>query len=110
MAEHETARIRELNDELRRTLRGGTIVLTAGLIGLGPERHQAILKAVSSFDRFDPDNDPHGEHDFGSLTVDDEQLFFKIDYYDPSLSRHSSNPGDAAATKRVLTIMLADEY
>ena len=35
---------------------------------------------VSHFDAFTPDNDPYGEHDFGSIDLDGEKLFWKIDY------------------------------
>ena len=65
---------------------------------------------MSKFDRFDEDNDPYGEHDFGALEVEGERLFFKIDYYDHDLSAHSPDPADPSVTKRLLTIMLADEY
>ena len=64
----------------------------------------------SSFDRFDEENDPYGEHDFGALELEGERLFYKIDYYDQSLSAHSPDPSDETVTKRVLTIMLAEEY
>jgi hypothetical protein len=49
----------------------------------------------------------YGEHDFGALEIEGERLFFKIDYYDQSLSAHSPDPADETLTKRVLTIMLA---
>ena len=84
--------------------------MTAGVIALGQDRQLKILEAVSKFDRFDEDNDPYGEHDFGALEVEGERLFFKIDYYDQSLSAHSSDPSDDTVTKRVLTIILAGEY
>jgi hypothetical protein len=102
--------IRELNDRFRHSLRGGVLVMTAGVIALGHDRQLKILEAVSKFDRFDEDNDPYGEHDFGALEVEGERLFFKIDYYDQVLSAHSPDPADPSVTKRLLTIMLADEY
>jgi hypothetical protein len=102
--------IRALNDRFRQSLRGGMLVMTAGVIALGQERELKILEAVAGFDSFDEDNDPYGEHDFGALEVEGERLFFKIDYFDQSLSAHSPDPADETATKRVLTIMLAEEY
>jgi hypothetical protein len=105
-----TARIRELNDELRRTGQGGRVMVTQGVAALGPERRREILAAVQEFDDFTSDNDPHGEHDFGAAAVTGARLFWKIDYYDCSLTQHSPDPADPHATARVLTIMLADEY
>jgi hypothetical protein len=57
-----------------------------------------------------PDNDPFEEHDFGSFEHDGERIFWKIDYYDRSLTKGSGAPSDPAQTRRVLTIMLASEY
>jgi hypothetical protein len=102
--------IRKLNDRFRQSLPGGMLVMTAGVIALGQERQLKILEAVARFDRFDEDNDPYGEHDFGALELEGERLFFKIDYYDQSLSAHSPDPADETVTKRVLTVMLAEEY
>ena len=103
-------RVRALNDILRRTLSGGTLVLTAGIIALGRERQQAILDAIAAFDRFDADNDPHVEHDFGAVEVAGERVFWKIDYYDRSGRYASPDPADTSVTRRVLTVMLAGEY
>jgi hypothetical protein len=108
-AEHRR-RIRLLNDNLRRHAVGGTVVVTQGLAALGAETKNAVLRAVATFDAFDPDNDPYEEHDFGALCVDGLSIFFKIDYYDPALEFHSPDPSDPSVTVRVLTVMLADEY
>ncbi|WP_347339793.1 DUF3768 domain-containing protein [Bradyrhizobium rifense] len=56
------------------------------------------------------EHDPYSEHDFGSVSVDGTNLFWKIDYYDLSLQYGSNDPSDPAQTARVLTIMLAEEY
>jgi hypothetical protein len=37
------------------------------------------LGLVRLFDRFTPDNDPHDEHDFGSIELHGRKLFWKID-------------------------------
>ena len=44
------------------------------------------------------------------MRTDGQRVFFKIDYFDESLSYHSLDPADPSVTKRVITIMLAEEY
>ena len=85
-------------------------VVTAGIRELGSDFLAEGTAAVAAFDKFTADNDPHGEHDFGALTVQDKKVFWKFDYYDLSLSAHSPDPADPAVTRRVLIIMLAHEY
>ena len=103
-------RIRELNDAFRTTLEGGRCLFTAGVSDMGIPFSTAALAAVRAFTDFNADNDPYGEHDFGSFMVGEEKLFWKIDYYDLSLEFGSNDPADQTQTKRVLTIMLAEEY
>jgi hypothetical protein len=69
-----------------------------------------IIKTIEVYDNFCHANDPHEEHDFGAFEADGHAIFFKIDYFDPTLTVHSSDPSDPDITKRVITIMLADEY
>jgi Protein of unknown function (DUF3768) len=106
----DVSRIRALNDDLRHSLAGGMLMMTAGVIALGRAKQRSILDAVAAFDGFDADNDPYGEGAFGALQVEGERLFFKIDYFDRSLTGHSLDPADPSVTTRVLTIMMAEEY
>ena len=76
--------IRKLNDALRRTGRGGRIVMTAGVASLGDQLIGQVLLAVAAFDAFDTDNDPYGEHDFGAVQVQGHTVFFKISGIGPS--------------------------
>ena len=102
--------IRDLNDKFRRSLTGGTLLLTAGIVALGAEAQARIIEAVRAFDAFTTDNDPYGEHDFGSVEVDGEKIFFKFDYFDLNRAMHSEDAADPSKTERVLTIMLSSEY
>jgi hypothetical protein len=106
----KTARIRALNDEMRQRLIGGMAVMTPGIAALGPEAVARIVKTIEVYDDFCHANDPHEEHDFGAFDADGHKVFFKIDYYDSSLAVHSPDPSDPTVTKRVITIMLAEEY
>ena len=108
--QNDIAHIRQLNDALRITGEGGAVVMTAGVATLPIAEREAVLAAVRSFTAFTPDNDPYGEHDCASLRIGDHSVIWKIDYYDLQLTGHSPNPADPAQTKRVLTIMLAEDY
>ncbi|HEV7248827.1 MAG TPA: DUF3768 domain-containing protein [Shinella sp.] len=93
-----THKIADLNDLLRTTFLTGKVVLTEGFRALPENVREDVLTQVRCFSDFGPDNDPYGEHDFGSIDhLDAGRVFWKIDYY------HE-------ATARVLTIMLASEY
>ncbi|CAH2402379.1 DUF3768 domain-containing protein [Mesorhizobium escarrei] len=109
-AAEKRTRVRTLNDQLRQTGTGGRVVLTAGIAALSAKDIADILMAVANFDAFDGDNDPWGEHDCALLHVGDWQLFWKVDYYDRTLSNLSPNPADPAVTIRIMTVMLAEEY
>ena len=107
-SEHE--RIRELNDTLRKSGIGGTVMLTHGIASLPQEDQRAIMQAVQQFDSFTGDNDPYGEHDCALVETDQHSVLFKIDYYNPALTHHSDDPTDPEKTMRVLTIMLPEEH
>jgi hypothetical protein len=99
-----------LNDAFRRTFSGGRVTLTSGVDALPDLIKAQAQQLVRVFDYFNEDNDPHGEHDFGSFEIADHNFFWKIDYYDRDCVFGSEDPGDPARTTRVLTIMLASEY
>ena len=106
----KTARIRALNDELSQNFAQGMVVMTPGIAALGAEAVARIVKTIAVFDDFCHANDPHEEHDFGSFEADGHTIYFKIDYYDETLTYHSPDPSDPSVTQRVITIMLAEEY
>ena len=110
MSTNQAARIRALNDKLRRERLGGSVVMTAGVNAFGFPFKAKALQALAEFDSFDAHNDPHQEHDFGALSVDGYELLWKIDYYDATLTYGAQDPADESACMRVLTIMLAEEY
>lgn len=105
--------IRDLNDAFRRGPWIGTrdrVVMTRGVAALEPERLARLFEAVRRFDAFDAGNDPYGEHDFGRIELDGEAFYFKIEYFDRTLSDGSEDPADPEVTTRIMTIMYADEY
>ena len=107
---NQTQQIRALNDELRKYPIGGGAVITLGIAARGREVVERIVQTVAVFDDFCHANDPYEEHDFGSFEAEGEKIFFKIDYFDRTLTHHSPDPADPTVTERVITIMLADEY
>ena len=105
-----TEQIRNLNDRLRQDLHQGAALITTGVAALGADVVTRIIKTISVYDDFCRDNDPHSEHDFGAFESEGHVIFFKIDYYDNTLTFHSPDAADPSVTKRVITIMLAEEY
>ncbi len=102
--EHSQRRL--LNDLFRSSLGlmgSGRVLITNGVDSLPEDTKAKILLAVRDFDDFNEDNDPHAEHDFGSIKIDGQAIFWKIDYYDADYRYHGE-------VNRVLTIMLPHEY
>lgn len=101
MTQETSKRIAELNDAFRQS---GKVVLTRGV--LHETDAAVVLALVQQFNDFTEDNDPYGEHDFG--TVCHGRVMWKIDYYDETMERWC----DPLSPKcnRVLTIMLTSEY
>ena len=126
-AHEQAARIARLNDLARQAMGVAcTAVATVGFRSLPEADQSRVRELIETFDAFTEDNDPHGERDFGTIyqlgdgqwtterprVRDDERerVFWKLDYYDRDLRFASEDAADPARTRRVLTIMLSDEY
>jgi Protein of unknown function (DUF3768) len=108
---NKTIKIRALNDALRAIAAGnGRIYVTAGIAALPMQDQVEIMSRVREFADFTADNDPYGQHDFGSFEYSGKKIFWKIDYYDRQLEFGSPDPSDESVTTRVLTVLLAEEY
>jgi len=105
-------KIRALNDHVRRSFLFGRVVMTSAVSALPDEAMQALFMEVQTFEEFTPDNDPHGEHDFGAIQFRGNTWFWKIDYFKrgSECTLGSDDPSNSDETERVLTIMRADEY
>ena len=103
-------RIARLNDSLRKTGKGGHLVITRGIHAMDGFSAPDLLRALAEYDDFDPMNDPHGERDLGSFDYLGRELLWKIDYYDSELRFGSDDAADPKVTQRVLTVLLAEEY
>lgn len=111
-------KIASLNDEFRRELLRlnrlrsvpGKTVMTRGVATAPGDVVERLVKEVVGYDAFESGDDPYGERDFGAVEVDGVRYFWKIDYYDLDYEFGSEDPADVSVTRRVLTLMRADEY
>jgi Protein of unknown function (DUF3768) len=118
-------RIAQLNDLARKAMGVScNVLVTSGFQALDEADQSHVRELVETFDAFTKDNDPYGERDFGAIyqsadglwnterpaNGEQERVFWKLDYYDHDLKYGSDDPTDPRKTRRVLTIMLAEEY
>ena len=105
---------RELNDGFRRTLHGGSLHLSAGILALGSEAQSVVLEAVRTLDDFDDADDPGDAHDIGDveISVSDYSgqlhrmlIFFRVAEMPDSNTSPCKEP-----SQRMLTVILADEW
>lgn len=116
-------RVQAKNDAFRKTVMfaphpDGKAVMTPGVARLGSAVCAWIYKQIAEFDDFTEDNDPYGDHDFGSVTVsvsnlmtdadETHKVFWKIDYYEDADMEYGAE--DKLNAYRVLVIMLSEEY
>ena len=115
----KTLLIQKQNDEFRKGMIvintqeskiPGQYVITNGITSLSLDDQAQILYKVRCFNNFAEGDDPYGEHDFGAFNHNGQKVYWKIDYYDVNYEYGSEDPSDLNQTRRVLTIMLAQEY
>lgn len=70
------AKVAKLNDVFRRI--GFGVTLTVGVQEI--EDVPGLLAAIRQFSTFTEDNDPWGEHDFGSIKWFGQKVFWKTSY------------------------------
>ena len=92
----------------------GQIVQTQGVAALGPIAGMIIAAKIMQYDSFTEDNDPYGEHDFGSVIIheggDPITIWWKIDLYDANYEHGAEDPEDTERTARLMTILLPSEH
>ena len=125
----EIAALRARNDQFRRTLTGGSLMLSAGVMLEACLRHDALgadnqarIAAVRGFTGFDDDceiGNPFDDHSIGDLEVEVEEpgihrwpelIFVRVDDLAHPATGAGSSPAPASGTALVLTLMLASEW
>jgi hypothetical protein len=67
-----------------------------------------LMQRIRDFNEFDENNDPYHEHDLGRLKWHGDTVLWKIDYYNDKLTCFEDPLSPTC--KRVMTVMLAEEY
>ncbi len=96
-----------MNDQFRVKGLGNGWILRPHVRSLDAESLLQLLGKIQAFTGF-PKNDPHN---FGSVELDrDEEYFWKIEHFDHEQKFQSADPSNPCVTRRVMTVMRADEY
>ena len=100
-------RIRALDDHLRKNPTADIAIMTPGIVALGQEAVDRIIKSITALAEVCYANDPHEDHHAGSFAEEGHVISFKIDHYErPAKSAEWTGHADRV---RVITVMLAEE-
>ncbi|WP_299682714.1 DUF3768 domain-containing protein [uncultured Roseobacter sp.] len=92
----------------------GQLVMTRGVAALSPDVIGMLVQRLVTFDDFTEENDPYGDHCFGVIRFceagTEHRFFWKIDLFDVAYQFGSEDAANAEVTRRVLTLMLPEEY
>ena len=108
--EYRSGVIRRINDAFRSHVDESLMRLSPGILNLSKGDRNAVLKNLREFADFSPTNDFYGEHDAGQYTADVGTIIWRIDYYDPTMTRSPKDPANFASTVRVLTVTLVGDH
>jgi len=93
--------LREVNDTVRSEIfieeKNKTVpckvLHTKGIVDRFSDDMVGLIKAVQNYEDFREANDPNGEHDMGFFKFGgQDDLIWKIDYYDQNLEYGSNDP------------------
>jgi hypothetical protein len=98
-------KIIELNDQLRRTFRGGRVELTPAVYRLDPQLRGRAIWAMASYNRFDDDS----EHDWGVMIFAGYSFEWHIEYRNANGTGLSPDPADPEKSFRVLTLYVTED-
>ena len=96
-------KIASRNDAFRRS--GLGVAISQGIEEIGD--FEDLLGMIREFDGFTKENDPHMEHDHGTIEWKGELVFWQIGYYDVCL-HHWESPL-CPNCHRTITVMLESE-
>lgn len=88
----------------------GRVLFSHGVAQMGPEFVALLTLTVAGFADFNADNDPIGDHSFGTVELFGTRVFWKIDLFDERYWSGASIPESPEKTRRVLTMLLPSEY
>ncbi len=98
-----------LNDHFRKTGEGGVVMISMGIHLLGRATVDAIMKQLAG-DAGDKSVEAGGEHDVGSIKVNNRTVDWEINYYNKDLDDESPDSTDPQQTTRHMTVLLSTEY
>ena len=88
----------------------GRYVISKGVRSLAPQAQIEIFAMIRDEDEFHDDNCPSEHRNFGVVYHGNESIVWKIDYSDTNYRCNFGGYTDPKATRRVMTILLDEEY
>jgi hypothetical protein len=99
------ARLIELNDQLRTTVKGGRVQMTRNVYQLDDRLRGRALSVLARYNKFDAES----EHDCGTFIFAGFAFEWRIEYRGKDGVGRSPDPCDPERTLRVLTLYATDD-